>query len=88
MCQAERGDVAVARVKDLTEGIGAHFVPERAGTPEAMIQAIKSTAWRALRLDRRPASQRRTRSALGTIAQTTAPARGGDGGRPTDAICV
>ena len=40
---AERGDEAVARVKDMTKGIGADSVLECVGTQEAMMQAIKST---------------------------------------------
>jgi threonine dehydrogenase-like Zn-dependent dehydrogenase len=39
----ERGDDAVARVKDLTGGLGAHSVIEAVGTQEAMMQAIGST---------------------------------------------
>jgi threonine dehydrogenase-like Zn-dependent dehydrogenase len=39
---AERGDEAVARVKDLTDGLGAHSVIEAVGTQEAMTQAIRS----------------------------------------------
>jgi len=40
---AERGDLAVARVKDMTKGIGADSVLECVGTKESMMQAIKST---------------------------------------------
>jgi len=40
---AERGDEAVARVKDMTKGIGADSVLECVGTQESMMQAIKST---------------------------------------------
>lgn len=39
----ERGDAGVARVKDLTHGLGAHSVIEAVGTQEAMMQAIGST---------------------------------------------
>jgi threonine dehydrogenase-like Zn-dependent dehydrogenase len=39
----ERGDEAVARVMDLTHGIGADAVLECVGTQEAMTQAIGST---------------------------------------------
>ncbi len=39
----ERGDEAVARVKDLTAGIGADSVLECVGTHESMAQAIRST---------------------------------------------
>ncbi len=39
----ERGDEGVARIKDLTEGLGAHSVLEAVGTQESMMQAIRST---------------------------------------------
>jgi threonine dehydrogenase-like Zn-dependent dehydrogenase len=39
----ERGDEGVARIKDLTKGIGADSVLECVGTREAMLQAIRST---------------------------------------------
>ncbi|MFT7839784.1 zinc-dependent alcohol dehydrogenase family protein [Saccharothrix sp. BKS2] len=39
----ERGDEGVARVKDLTDGLGAHSVIEAVGTQESMMQAIHST---------------------------------------------
>src|SRR2546426_4497190 len=39
----ERGDEGVARIKDLTKGIGADSVLECVGTQEAMMQAISST---------------------------------------------
>jgi threonine dehydrogenase-like Zn-dependent dehydrogenase len=39
----ERGDEGVARVKDLTKGLGAHSVIEAVGTQESMMQAIRST---------------------------------------------
>jgi threonine dehydrogenase-like Zn-dependent dehydrogenase len=39
----ERGDDGVARVKELTGGLGAHSVIEAVGTQEAMMQAIHST---------------------------------------------
>ncbi len=38
----ERGDEGVAKVKDLTGGLGAHSVIEAVGTQEAMMQAIHS----------------------------------------------
>src|SRR4051812_9294810 len=40
---AERGQEAVARVRDLTDGVGADAVLECVGTDEAMHQAIRST---------------------------------------------
>jgi threonine dehydrogenase-like Zn-dependent dehydrogenase len=40
---AERGDEAVARIKELTNGIGADSVLECVGTQESMQQAIQST---------------------------------------------
>jgi threonine dehydrogenase-like Zn-dependent dehydrogenase len=39
----ERGDDGVARVKDLTDGLGAHSVIEAVGTQESMMQAIRAT---------------------------------------------
>ena len=40
---AERGDKGVARIMDMTKGIGADSVLECVGTQEAMQQAIRST---------------------------------------------
>jgi threonine dehydrogenase-like Zn-dependent dehydrogenase len=40
---AERGDQGVARIKDLTNGRGAHSVIEAVGTQESMMQAIRAT---------------------------------------------
>ena len=39
----ERGDNGVARIMDLTQGIGADSVMECVGTQESMMQAIHST---------------------------------------------
>jgi threonine dehydrogenase-like Zn-dependent dehydrogenase len=39
----ERGEEGVARIKDLTNGLGAHSVIEAVGTQESMMQAIRST---------------------------------------------
>ena len=39
----ERGDAGIARIKELTKGIGADSVLECVGTQEAMQQAIQST---------------------------------------------
>jgi threonine dehydrogenase-like Zn-dependent dehydrogenase len=39
----ERGDAGVARIKELTKGIGADAVLECVGTQESMMQAIHST---------------------------------------------
>jgi threonine dehydrogenase-like Zn-dependent dehydrogenase len=39
----ERGDAGIARIKDLTKGIGADSVLECVGTQESMMQAIHST---------------------------------------------
>jgi threonine dehydrogenase-like Zn-dependent dehydrogenase len=39
----ERGDEAMAKVKELTDGLGAHSVVEAVGTQESMMQAIRST---------------------------------------------
>jgi hypothetical protein len=49
----ERGDAGVARIKELTGGLGAHSVIEAVGTKESMLQAIGSTRpGRARRLRR------------------------------------
>src|SRR5438552_12749476 len=40
---SERGDEGVARIKELTNGIGADSVLECVGTQESMMQAIRST---------------------------------------------
>ncbi|NKV29202.1 alcohol dehydrogenase catalytic domain-containing protein [Rhodococcus hoagii] len=40
---AERGDDGVARIKELTDGLGAHSVVEAVGTQESMMQAVRST---------------------------------------------
>jgi threonine dehydrogenase-like Zn-dependent dehydrogenase len=39
----ERGDEGVARIKDMTGGLGAHSVIEAVGTQESMMQAIRCT---------------------------------------------
>ena len=39
----ERGDDGVKKIKDLTDGLGAHSVIEAVGTQESMMQAIRST---------------------------------------------
>lgn len=39
---AERGDEGVARIKDMTNGIGADCILECVGTQESMMQAIRS----------------------------------------------
>src|SRR5713226_6437199 len=39
----ERGDEGVARIKDLTHGVGADSVLECVGTQESMMQAIRAT---------------------------------------------
>src|ERR687890_577015 len=39
----ERGDDGAQRIKDLTDGLGAHSVVEAVGTQESMMQAIRST---------------------------------------------
>jgi len=39
----DRGDKGVARIKELTNGIGADSVLECVGTQESMMQAIRST---------------------------------------------
>jgi threonine dehydrogenase-like Zn-dependent dehydrogenase len=40
---SERGDEGVAKIKDMTGGLGAHSVVEAVGTQDAMMQAIRST---------------------------------------------
>jgi threonine dehydrogenase-like Zn-dependent dehydrogenase len=40
---AERGDEGVAKIKELTNGLGAHSVIEAVGTQESMLQAIRAT---------------------------------------------
>jgi threonine dehydrogenase-like Zn-dependent dehydrogenase len=40
---SERGEEGVARVKELTDGLGAHSVIEAVGTQESMMQAIRAT---------------------------------------------
>ena len=39
----ERGDAGVAKIRELTDGLGAHSTIEAVGTQESMIQAIRST---------------------------------------------
>jgi threonine dehydrogenase-like Zn-dependent dehydrogenase len=39
----ERGDAGVAKIKELTGGLGAHSTVEAVGTQESMMQAIRST---------------------------------------------
>lgn len=39
----ERGDAGIAKIKELTDGLGAHSVIEAVGTQESMMQAIHST---------------------------------------------
>jgi threonine dehydrogenase-like Zn-dependent dehydrogenase len=39
----KRGDAGVARIKELTGGLGAHSVVEAVGTQESMLQAIRAT---------------------------------------------
>ncbi|MCY1137150.1 zinc-dependent alcohol dehydrogenase family protein [Actinoplanes sp. Pm04-4] len=39
----ERGDEGIARIKELTNGLGAHSVIEAVGTQESMMQALHST---------------------------------------------
>jgi len=39
----ERGDEGAARIKELTNGLGAHSVIEAVGTQESMMQAIRAT---------------------------------------------
>ena len=62
---SERGDEAVARIKELTKGIGADSVLECVGTQESMMQAIGSHAarrvyWLRRRSARSRAQRRKT----------------------------
>jgi threonine dehydrogenase-like Zn-dependent dehydrogenase len=40
---SERGDEGIARIKDLTDGVGADAVLECVGTGESVVQALQST---------------------------------------------
>jgi threonine dehydrogenase-like Zn-dependent dehydrogenase len=40
---AERGEEGAARIKELTNGLGAHSVIEAVGTSDSMLQAIAAT---------------------------------------------
>ena len=40
---SERGDEGVARIKEMTRGIGADAVLECVGTKQSMMQAVQST---------------------------------------------
>ena len=59
----ERGADAVARIKELTGGVGADAVLECVGTPDAMMQAVGST---------RPGGIDRVRRAFRTASSWTA----------------
>lgn len=39
----ERGEAGIEKIRELTEGLGAHSVIEAVGTQESMLQAIRST---------------------------------------------
>lgn len=39
----ERGDEGVAKIKEITDGLGAHSTVEAVGTQESMLQAIRAT---------------------------------------------
>ena len=39
----ERGEEGIAKIKELTNGLGAHSIVEAVGTEESMMQAIQST---------------------------------------------
>src|SRR5213596_3119149 len=39
----ERGDDGIKRIKELTDGLGAHSIVEAVGTQESMLQAIHAT---------------------------------------------
>jgi threonine dehydrogenase-like Zn-dependent dehydrogenase len=70
----ERGNEGVARIKELTKGIGADSVLECVGTQESIQQAIQSTRPRRVRvLRRRPA--RGGTACRTAILQSRSPAR-------------
>ena len=75
----ERGDEGVARIKELTNGIGADSVLECVGTQESMMQAIQlRPPGRVRRLRRRPArrrARRRRSCSSPTSTCTAAPPR-------------
>ena len=74
----ERGDEGVARIKELTKGIGADSVLECVGTQESMMQAIRShPPGRVRGLRRRPARgrARRARSCSSPTSTSTAAPR-------------
>jgi threonine dehydrogenase-like Zn-dependent dehydrogenase len=69
----ERGDEGVARIMDLTNGVGADSVLECVGTQEAMIQAIRSTRKRSCTA---PASPERKAEALYRLGRCQAAVAG------------
>ena len=75
----ERGDEGVARIKELTKGVGADSVLECVGTQESMWQAIGvDAAGRIRQLRRRPArrrARRRRSCSSRTCTCTAAPPR-------------
>ena len=75
----ERGDEGVARIKELTEGVGADSVLECVGTQESMMQAIRSRPEGRVRQLRRRPARGRARTARScsspTSTSTAAPRR-------------
>ena len=67
----ERGDEGVARIMDLTKGIGADSVLECVGTQESMMQAIRSHAHGRVRLLRRRPARGRARRARSCSSPTS-----------------
>jgi threonine dehydrogenase-like Zn-dependent dehydrogenase len=74
----ERGGEGVARIKDLTNGIGADSVLECVGTQESMMQAIRATRpggpWASL-ASRTASSSRARSSSSARSTSTVAPPR-------------
>jgi threonine dehydrogenase-like Zn-dependent dehydrogenase len=80
----ERGDEGVARIKDLTNGIGADSVLECVGTHESMMQAIRANPPGRVRgLRRRPARSRAR--GRGAVLQPRPPPRWPRPGAPLPA---
>ncbi len=83
---AERGDEGVAKIKELTDGLGAHSVIEAVGTQESMMQAIRvHPRRRARRLRRRLPRRRRcpARSCSSPTSTCTAAPRRSAGSCPS-----
>ena len=80
----ERGDEGVARIKELTKGVGADSVLECVGTQESMLQAIHATRPGGGGGLRRRAARRRARRRAAVLL-ARAPARRPGAGAPIPA---